>query len=356
MMRAIRWHGRGDVRLDLVPDALPPGPGEVRVRVEWCGICGTDREEWRAGPQWIPVEQPHPLTGTKAPIVLGHEVSATVVDVGRGVANLRAGKLVALDGLITCGRCWWCRRHEVTLCPELASIGLHTDGGLTESMTVAARMVFPVPAGVDAETAALAEPLAVAIRALRKGRLARGETVLVQGAGMVGIAALRAAMVLGAAAVTVADPFPRRREGAMRLGAAAVVDPSLSTFVDEVLRLHEGRGPDLVLEAAGTRRAAEQAAVAARRGGRTVFVGLPAEPASLDFLGLVLAERELIGSLSHIWDEDFAAAVDMLGEGVIRAEQVVGARVSLERTVDLGFDSIADAELDGIKVLVSPWI
>jgi (R,R)-butanediol dehydrogenase/meso-butanediol dehydrogenase/diacetyl reductase len=355
-MRAVRWHARGDVRVDFVPAAPPPGPGEVRVRVEWCGICGTDREEWRAGPLFIPTERPHPLTGTKAPITLGHEVSATITDVGAGVAHLRTGQLVALDGLITCGRCWWCRRHEVTLCPDLAAVGLHLDGGLAEAMTVPALMALSVPDGVDAQTAALAEPLSVAVRALRRGRLVAGETVLIQGAGMIGLAAFKAARALGAASVTVADPSLVRREQALRLGADAVVDSKVPEFPQEVLRLHHGRGPDLVIEAVGTPAGCEQASLAARRGGRVVFVGLPALPGALDFFQLVAAERELIGSLSHVWDEDFAAAVAMLGDGILRADDVVSARLPLEHAVDHGFDSMARRNLPGVKFLVSPWI
>lgn len=355
-MRAVRWHARGDVRVDLVPAAPPPGPGEVRVRVEWCGICGTDREEWRAGPLFIPTERPHPLTGTKAPITLGHEVAATITDVGAGVANLRPGQLVALDGLITCGRCWWCRRHEVTLCPDLAAVGLHLDGGLAEAMTVPAQMALPVPDGVDAQTATLAEPLSVAVRALRKGRLVAGETVLIQGAGMIGLAAFRAAKALGAASVTVAAPSDIRRQQALRLGADAVVDSTAPGFHEEVLRLHEGRGPDLVIEAVGTPAGCEQASLAARRGGRVVFVGLPSFPGTLDFFKLVATERELIGSLSHVWDEDFAAALAMLGDDILHADDVVSARLPLEQAVDQGFNSMARRDLPGVKFLVSPWI
>lgn len=356
MMRAVRWHGRGDVRLDLVPDAPMPGPGEIRLRVDWCGICGTDREEWRAGPLFIPTDEPHPMTGTSAPLTLGHEVAGTVTDVGEGVSGITRDDVVALDGLLTCGTCWWCERHELTLCPQLASIGLHVDGGLAEAMTVRARMAIVVPDGLDTETAALAEPVSVAIRALRKGRLAEGEQVLVQGAGMIGLAAMRAAQALGAASVTVAARSERRRAQALAMGADAVVDPSAPSFLDEVRALHDGRGPDLVVEAAGTPHACAQAVSASRRGGRVVFLGLPSVTGQLDYFELVSTERELIGSLSHVWDEDLAEAVSMLGEGLLRADEVVAARIPLEATVDLGFESMGSSDLQGVKILVSPWI
>lgn len=356
MMRAVRWHGRGDVRLDRVPDAPMPGPGGVRLRVEWCGICGTDREEWRAGPLWIPTDEPHPMTGTSAPLTLGHEVAGVITDVGAGVSGLAPGDVVALDGLLTCGDCWWCERHEPTLCPSLASIGLHVDGGLAEAITVPARMAIAVPSSLDAETAALAEPVSVAVRAIRRGRLEAGEQVLIQGAGMIGLAAMRAAKTLGASFVTVAARSQRRRQQALDMGADAVVDPSAPGFLDEVRSLHDGRGPDLVIEAAGTPHACAQAVKASRRGGRVVFLGLPSESGQLDYFELVSTERELIGSLSHVWDEDLAEAVSMLAGGLLRSDEVVAARIPLEDTVAVGFESMASKELPGVKVLVSPWI
>lgn len=356
MMRAVRWHGRGDVRLDMVPDAPLPGPGEIRLRVDWCGICGTDREEWRAGPLFIPTDEPHPMTGTAAPLTLGHEVAGTVTDVGPDVEGFAEGDIVALDGLLTCGTCWWCRRHELTLCPQLASIGLHVDGGLAEAITVPAKMAIVAPPGLDAETAVLAEPVAVAVRALRRGRLAEGEQVLVQGAGMIGLAAMRAARRLGAASVTMAARSESRRRHAKEMGADAVVDPSGPDFLERVQELHDGRGPDLVIEAAGTPHACAQATSAARRGGRIVFLGLPAEPGQIDYFELVATERELIGSLSHVWDEDLAEAVTMLGQGLLRADEVVATRIPLEDTVDVGFASMSSKDGAGVKVLVSPWI
>ncbi len=355
-MRAVRWHGRGDVRLDHIPDAPMPGPGQVRLRVDWCGICGTDREEWRAGPLFIPTLEPHPMTGTAAPLTLGHEVSGTVTDVSEDVSGLAPGDIVALDGILTCGTCWWCKRHELTLCPLLASIGLHVDGGLAEAITVPARMAIVVPSGLDAETAALAEPVSVAIRALRKGRLAPGEQVLVQGAGMIGLSAMRVAKRLGATSVTVAARSERGRQRALDMGADSVVDPSSSGFLDEVRAFHDGRGPDLVVEAAGTPHACAQAVSASRRGGRVVFLGLPSEAGQLDYFELVSTERELIGSLSHVWDEDLAEAVSMLATGLLRADEVVAARIPLEDTVEVGFESMTSQQLAGVKILVSPWI
>jgi (R,R)-butanediol dehydrogenase / meso-butanediol dehydrogenase / diacetyl reductase len=353
-VRAVVWHGRDDVRVEEVAEPPEPGFGEVKVSVEWCGICGTDLEEWRNGPRFIPVGEPHPLTGRSAPLVLGHEVSGEVAAVGPGVSGLQEGDLVALDALISCGECWWCRRHQVTLCPQLAAIGLQADGGLAEAITVPAQMCVPVPRDVGADTAALAEPLAVAVRALRRGRLTLSESLVVLGAGMIGIASLVVGRGMGAAPIVVADPVASRRDLARRLGADLVLDPQDADFRTRVGEATEGRGADVTVDAAGSRDSGPLAIDVTRPGGRAVVVGLATHPAAVNLFAFATAEKELIGSLSHVWDEDFAAAVRLLGDGVLAADQVVAARVSLEDAVERGFASIGSTELPGVKIQVSP--
>jgi len=353
-LRAVVWHGRGDVRVEDVAEAPRPGRDEVMVAVEWCGICGTDLEEWRHGPRFIPVGKPHPVTGRKAPLVLGHEVSGRVAEVGPAVTDLREGDLVALDALIYCGRCWWCLRHHVTLCPQLAAIGLSADGGLAEAVTVPARMCIPVPEGVRADTAALAEPVAVAVRALRRGRLAFNESLVVLGAGMIGIACLVVGRSMGASPIVVAEPIASRRELALTLGADLALDPRDHELLEAVLDVTGRRGADVAVDAAGSRDSGPAAIAAARPGGRVVVVGLASEPAPVDLFALATGEKELIGSLSHVWDEDFAAALRLLADGVLIADQVVGRKLSLEETVDEGFAAIEDPDAAGVKVHVSP--
>jgi (R,R)-butanediol dehydrogenase / meso-butanediol dehydrogenase / diacetyl reductase len=353
-VKAVVWHGRGDVRVEEVAEPASPGPREVKVAVEWCGICGTDLEEWRTGPRFVPVGEPHPLTGRKAPLILGHEVSGRVAELGTGVTGLREGDLVALDALIYCGRCWWCRRHQVTLCPQLAAIGLQTDGGLAEALTVPAQMCVKVGNGVGSDTAALAEPLAVAVRALRRGRVALNESLVVLGAGMIGIASLVVGRSMGAAPIVVADPIASRREVAKRLGADLVLDPRTPDFLASVRDATDGRGADVAVDAAGSHDSGPLAIAGARPGGRAVIVGLPSHPAAVDLFAFASGEKELIGSLSHVWDEDFAAAVGLVGDGLLEADQVVGLRLGLDEAVERGFASIESTDLPGVKIQVSP--
>ena len=151
-MQAALWHARDDVRVEEVPEPGAPGPGEVIIRVGACGICGTDLEEYRAGPLFIPVGRPNSLTGRQAPIILGHEFAGEVVEVGRGVTEFRPGDRVAPDVLLYCGTCYWCRRHQVMLCEKMAALGLSGDGGLAEYCRAPAAMCRPVPAALPIET------------------------------------------------------------------------------------------------------------------------------------------------------------------------------------------------------------
>lgn len=353
-MRAVRWHGRGDVRVDRVPLPPPPGPGQVRVAVAWTGVCGTDREEWRHGPLFIPADAPHPLTGMRAPVTLGHEIAGHVLDVGAGVTHVRAGDLVAIDPNLFCGTCWWCVRHMTHLCPSYASLGQSRDGGLAEQVLAEAFGCIPVAAGTDPATAALAEPLSVAVRTMRRARLALGESVAILGGGMIGIASLVAARAAGAGAVIVLDPLAVRRDLARRLGADLVLDTADPAAGDALRAATDGRGADVVVEAAGVAGAVATALGLARRGGRCLLAGLSAHASEVDTFALAVRELELIGVMSHIWDEDFAAAVRLLERGALRADDVVGVRVALEDAVEHGFAAIGRPDVPGVKVLVSP--
>ncbi len=351
-MRAALWHARKDIRIETVPDPAPPGPGEVILKVGGCGICGTDLEEYAYGPIFIPVGTPNPLTGTQAPLILGHEFAGEVVEVGRDVPY-HAGTHLAPDTLIACGECYYCQRHMLSLCDNLSLLGLMAHGGLAEYCKVPISMCVELPASLSLEWAALGEPLSVAVRAVRKSRLQVGEKVAIFGGGTIGMFCLQIVVNAGASEIYVVEPMAQRRQIALELGATGVIDPTQVDAVEELRRLTT-IGPDVVFEAVGVPEVIPSAIQAARKAGRIVLIGIPGMDSSFNFFSIVATEKEVIGSFSHVYDEDFYVALRLLAEGRIQAERLITDRIPLERLVDDGLQRLQQHPPDTLKILVQP--
>jgi (R,R)-butanediol dehydrogenase / meso-butanediol dehydrogenase / diacetyl reductase len=351
-MKAAVYHGRRDLRVETVPDP-EPGPDDLIIRVGACGICGTDLEEYTVGPLFIPKDEPHPLTGRTLPMIMGHEFAGEVVDVGKNVTRFRPGDRIGPDVLITCGECYWCQRHQVATCPNQGALGLADDGGLAEYCRVPEFMCIQLPNGMPWEAAAIAEPVSVAVRAVRRGRVTVGEKVAIFGGGTIGLLTLQMARVAGASEVYVIEPLANRRDLAESLGATATLDPREADPV-EWLRERTRIGPDVTIEAAGAPVAAPTAIDAVRPGGRVVLVGIPTGSVEFDFLRVVVGEKEVLGSISHVYDEDYQNAIWLLGEGRIDYEPLISRRIPLDDVVTGGFDWLLEHQADTLKIIVEP--
>ncbi|NBE93377.1 zinc-binding dehydrogenase [Nonomuraea sp. KC401] len=317
-MPALRWHGRGDVRLDRVP-VPEPGRGQILVEVERTGICGTDLDEYVRGP----------LDVAGPPVTLGHEVVGTVAAGG----DLEPGTRVVPDVVLGCGECWWCRRHEPGLCPRLKVRGLQTDGGLARYMLAETATAVPVPEHVPAETAAFAEPLSVAVRALRKAGDLAGRTVAVVGAGTIGLLVTALATARGALCVVAVEPAAARRALAARYGAVPVSPGEAAQAVGD-------RGADVTVECSGADAAVWSAVELTRPGGTVVLVGTGATAIALPVRSLVLEEKRVLGSAAHVWDVDVTGAVALLAAGVVDPAPLLTAVVPLTDAVDGGFERL----------------
>ncbi len=327
-MRAVRWHGRLDVRLDDVPEPVLLSEAEALVRVAYCGICGTDLHEYADGPVMIRSDRPHPLTGATAPVTLGHELSGWVVALGRPVAGVVEGDLVAVDPCWRCNTCFWCARGEYNICRLGGSIGLASDGGLADLVRVPIEGLVPVPDGVTPRQAALAEPAAVGIHAVRRAGVGNGERVVVLGAGPIGLVTANAARLAGADLVVVSEPNPRRRELAARIGADVVLDPREADLRSVLAKATDRVGADVVFECTGNAEILTAAVPLARRGGRIVEVGVGAGTAAVGQRDLVLYERTLLGSLGYAGDLDTAVA--QMADGSLDADLLISEEHELE--------------------------
>lgn len=343
LMSAVRWHGRGDVRLDHVP-VPSPSEGEVLIQIEMCGLCGTDFSEVSTGPIEIPVLEENVLTGRRAPIILGHEVIGTVVQIGPNTTGPVTGARVVPDVVMGCGRCWWCRRHQEGLCQTHAVRGLHTDGGLAGFMIAAAATTVSIDPAVPPEIAVLAEPMSVAVRALRKAGDLTGTLVAVIGAGTIGLLISHLAIRAGALVVAV-DIAADRRRLAARAGAISA-EPVVAQ--DVVMDHSDGRGADVVFECSGAGPGVLDAVVLTRRGGRTVLVGVSDGAVTVPHADIVIGEKHLIGTASHLWDEDMVTAVRLLERGAI-TEDDLSVRVT---TLDLAATALLRPDRTAVKTAV----
>jgi (R,R)-butanediol dehydrogenase/meso-butanediol dehydrogenase/diacetyl reductase len=312
-MRAARFHGREDIRIEDLPEPSP-GPGEVKLRVHLNGLCGSDVHEYFEGPDFTS-DQPHPLTGEALPAILGHEFSGTVVEVGAGLDDVPLGALVAVEPIETCGRCARCRSGSRHLCRQIAFHGYNrSGGGLSEYTVVPRSMVHLAPAGVSREHAALAEPMAVALRASRRLDVGAGDVVVVHGAGPIGIGALLALRARDVR-VLVSDPAAWRRDIARQLGAELVLDPATDNAVAAARDLTGGLGAAGALDAAGA-AAALKAAVAGTRPDGTVVVVAHHHGRTLPLTSnhLIFNEVRITGSATYGADE-FPAVLAAMAAG-----------------------------------------
>jgi (R,R)-butanediol dehydrogenase/meso-butanediol dehydrogenase/diacetyl reductase len=348
-MRAAVWYGRKDTRVVDVPDAPSPGPGEVKIKIAWAGVCGTDLHEYSVGPVFMPVE-PHPLTGKSAPLIQGHEFSGIIVEVGEGVDDFKPGDRVTADSATWCGKCWACQRHEYSLCEKAAFLGLGRDGVFAEYATIPVGPVYHIPDSLSLQKASFCEPTAVAVHALRRGRFQVGENVVIIGAGNQGLLAYQILKHSTANQVWVVARKGMRGDVARSLGAT-VLDPAEVDVVAEVQSKTGGIGADLVIETAGQAATAQMALKVCRTLGRVVQVGFFEGPVTLELNDLLFQEREWIGLLNN--GGEFPEAIQFLARGWVDPSPMISNRIPLEEVVEKGFEECVVNKRGNVKVIVN---
>jgi threonine dehydrogenase-like Zn-dependent dehydrogenase len=339
-MQAARITGRAQIELART-EVPEPAPGDVRVRLLACGICGSDLHFFHAG-HFAPGATP------------GHEMAGEIDALGDGVSGLARGERVAIEPFRTCGACAECLAGQPVRCRELRIYGIHCGGGLAEFVCVQAQRAFKVPDDLDPRLAALVEPMAVAVHGLRRGGLRAGENVLVLGAGTVGLVSLLAARALGAREVFVSARHPHQAELARAFGAARVL---LESESDErgLQKLGCSAAIDLAVETVGGGAdTARLAAHAIRPGGRVVVLGLFFERIALDPMLLLLKEANYVWANCYArapGEPDFATAVRLVDAARGALSHVTTHTVPLA-AVDRGFALASDKKSGAVKVSV----
>jgi (R,R)-butanediol dehydrogenase / meso-butanediol dehydrogenase / diacetyl reductase len=351
-MKAARFHGRGDIRIDDVPEPQVR-PGTVKVEVEWCGICGTDLHEYLEGPIFAPAEgAPHPLTGETVPVTLGHEFAGVVHEVGDGVDDVRVGERVVVEPYIICGRCDACEQGRYNVCQSLGFVGLSGYGGGFSQYVVAERRWIHPLGDLGTDVGALVEPLAVAYHAVRLSGARPGHSALVFGAGPIGLVTTAALRAAGVEQIIVVEPADVRKAKAPGAGADHVIDPTGTDVVAEVDELTRGRGADVSFECAGIDAVLKTAINSTRAGGTCVNVAIWGHEASVAMNDLVFREIHLLGSLAYAGDHP--ATIEMITSGKVDPYQFITGRIGLDDIVAHGFDELINNKEENVKILVHP--
>lgn len=350
-MRAAVYHGPGDVRVELVPEPGEPARGELLIEPSRAAICGTDSSEYAHGPHMIPLHEPHHASGHVGPLVLGHEFMGRVVAVGADVSGFRPGCRVVSGAGVSCGRCSWCRAGRTNLCASYYTLGLSAPGGLADLVLSPASICRAVPDSVSDDAAAMSQPLAVAIHALKRGRASGGQTLAVIGVGGIGAFVVGAASTCGLERVLAVDVDKRRLAVGGALGADDLIDARSDDVVATIREATDGEGADVVIEASGVASSPSIAVHAAKRGGRVVIVGLQAKPPPVDLFDAALREVELITTVAHVCDVDLPASLEVMAKTDLAA-QVLDRVIPLEAVVEQGLVPLAEARAAG-KIVVA---
>lgn len=308
-MRAVRWHGRDDVRLDEVP--IPtPSDSQVLLRVEAAAICGTDVDEVRLGPITVPVK-PHPVSGRTAPVTLGHEVVGVVAEAGPA-SGWAVGDRLAPWPSQPCGRCRDCVTGHANRCSLNVALGMSADGGMADFVVAEGTHCVPVGADVALDRAVLVEPFAVALHGVHQVDVA-GRRVAIIGIGSLGLCVVEAVVRAGADEVIAVSRSDLAREAAREVGATAAVPPDGAGDIDA----------EVVFETAGAAPAIAASFAAARRGGRILVLGGHPRRTEVDLLDLTVREVALQGSVSHCFADVLAAAQAITAGDLARARRQV---------------------------------
>jgi len=344
-MRAAVFYGQRDLRLESAPEPKVRA-GDVKLKVRYNGICGSDLHEYYDGPITTRTT-PHPLTGVKNPVVLGHELCGEVVAVGEGVDDLPLGCLVSVDPLESCGACVWCQVGQYPHCPDVALHGYNrASGGLAEYTVVRRQMAHRLPPGLTAQQGALIEPLAVAWNTANRCGLESGQSVAIHGAGPIGIGVCLTLRARGVEVIAI-DPSPLRRRVIASLGARWTLDPTACDVIAAVRDLTGGRGAHASVDAAGVPAAFRAAMQGTRVDGTAVVVAIHHAPLVIPPFEMLMPEVFVTGVAMSA--HAFPSVIEQMARGSYPLEGWVET-IPFDGLLEQGLERLRRQE--GLKILV----
>jgi L-gulonate 5-dehydrogenase len=302
-MQAAVFGAPFDIKLEA-RERPQPGRGEALIRVEATGLCAGDLYIYLGKNPYV-----------SYPRVGGHEIAGHVESLGPDTAGPSPGARVVVEPFLGCGHCYPCRIGKPNCCANLKIIGAHQDGGFAEYVIAPVEKLFPIPDGMSAYKASFAEPVAIGVQSCRRGQVSPDDTVLILGAGPIGLALVEVASAIGAR-IYVTDVLPERLETAAHLGATPI--PAGEGLLEEVMRLTNGEGMPVVIEATGNAGVMEKTVDYVAAGGRIVIVGLVKKGTGITFPGLDFTRKEMTIVGSRASTACFPESLALLASGKIR--------------------------------------
>jgi L-iditol 2-dehydrogenase len=338
-MRALVYEGPWQMPLREI-DAPEPGSEDVLVRVEAVGVCGSDVHGFTGS------------TGRRTPgIVMGHEFSGTITAVGPGVTGHAPGERVIVQPLGTCGACAMCLAGRPNVCQNRTMLGMTYHGAYAEAVRVPQRQLYAMPAGLSWEHGALVEPLAVALHAVNQTPLSLMESVVIVGAGPIGLLALLAARLKGAGTIVVTDRSAHRLALARELGADLAVNVAEQDPVAAVRELTGGAGAHAAIEAVGITPTVQQALAVTRIGGHVTWIGNSAPEVTLNMQQVVTREITIHGVYG--FNAEFGQAIEALSGGRLNVAPLIERVAPLEQGPEL-VHGLAKGTLEDVKIVLRP--
>lgn len=337
-MKASRFLGNKTFAVTDLPTPHA-GPGELVLRNQVCGVCGTDVHIYHGEPGSADVNPP---------VVLGHEYSGEVVEVGKGVTGFAVGDHVTVDPNIYCGHCAYCQNGKKQLCPSMEAIGVTRDGGFAQYSRIPASQAFKLEPTVPWEAAAMAEPLACCLHGIDLAGIQVGDKVCVVGGGAIGLLMVQLAKLSGASQIVLSEPNEKRRQVGLQLGANAALDPTRPD-AQEAFAQVLGGGANVVIECVGNVPAVKSAFQFAGKGATVLLFSVPKVDATFDLPLFDVYKKELTIKGSFVNPDTHARAVALINSGKVDFGPIITHRFPLDQLPEAIAMQMSDAS---IKVVV----
>jgi len=351
-MKAAVWHGVKDIRVEEVEDRATSGK-KVKVKVAWAGICGSDLHAYShdlsgtgLGPQ---VGEPNRITGRVAPITMGHEFSGVVTEVGPEVTTVSVGDRVAIEPIIRDSDSKLVAKGLYNL-DENGLVGFNDDGGFAEYVNVEEYRVHKIPDHLSLEEAAVVEPMAVVMHALRESKFKTGMTTAVFGAGPIGLLTVLALKAAGATEIFLVDVVQERLDLGKEIGATRIIN-SLNENPEEIIRTETGNGVDTSFEAAGVQATLDSSINVIKKSGELVVLSIFGEAPQVDLGTLMVNEIRL--TTTFCYRNIFPEVLKLMGNGQLDVKPLITNKINLNNIVSEGFEKLITDKSEA-KILVSP--